>query len=75
MALLYSSCLEARIFAAWPSAKDAPITFVICPKNIIIRIFLLNPVLRIWDVYPGFEFSVPCPGSKRYQIPDPQQRI
>jgi hypothetical protein len=39
MALLYSSCLEARIFAAWPSAKDAPITFVICSKIGIIRIF------------------------------------
>jgi hypothetical protein len=37
-----------------------------------------KPVLRIRDIYPGFEkFSIPDPVSKRYRIPNPvpHQRI
>jgi hypothetical protein len=36
-----------------------------------------KPVLRIRDVYPRSQFSIPDPGSKRYRLPnpDPQKRI
>jgi hypothetical protein len=88
MAMLYSSCLEARIFAAWPSAKDAPITFVICSKKIIIRKILLTPTVadplclsQIRDFRPGSRVKkIPDLGfgaKKVYRIPDPdtQRRI